>query len=280
MPQGSPVVAIIGGTGTLGSGLAARWAAAGYAIVIGSRDGARAEAAARRLTERPGAPTARGTSNGAATVAADVVVLTVPWTSHAQILLANTNPWWVAAIRTPALARSTSADWDRMASTRCGSFPVAAVTSLRLFEEEGNASHLTIIVNTGDDFEHLGLYILPDLDTTLYTLAGVVNAETGWGRSNETWSFMEATAEIGGPTWFRLGDRDLTVHVERTGRLRAGESLTAVTAVLAERLGVTARILPMADAPVRTMVESDTGLLAFQEYFVRQQCRPVVRSVH
>jgi LPPG:FO 2-phospho-L-lactate transferase len=138
---------------------------------------------------------------------------------------------------------------------------------------------LTVIVNTGDDFEHLGLAISPDVDTTLYTLAGVANPETGWGRRDETWSFIEAVAELGGPTWFRLGDRDLATHVERTRRLRAGETPTAVTALLSERLGVAARVLPMSDDPVRTVVEGDTGTLAFQEYFVRDQCRPVVRSL-
>jgi LPPG:FO 2-phospho-L-lactate transferase len=138
---------------------------------------------------------------------------------------------------------------------------------------------LTVIVNTGDDFEHLGLAISPDVDTTLYTLAGVVNPETGWGRRDETWSFMQAVAELGGPTWFRLGDRDLATHIERTRRLRAGETLTAVTAHLAGRLGVTARVLPMSDDPVRTVVESDAGRLAFQDYFVRDQCRPIVRTL-
>jgi LPPG:FO 2-phospho-L-lactate transferase len=138
---------------------------------------------------------------------------------------------------------------------------------------------LTVIVNTGDDFEHLGLAISPDVDTTLYTLADVANPETGWGRREETWSFMEAAAQLGGPTWFKLGDRDLATHVERTRRLRAGESLTAVTAHLAARLGVAARVLPMSDEPVRTVVETEAGTLAFQDYFVRERCRPVVRRI-
>ena len=138
---------------------------------------------------------------------------------------------------------------------------------------------LTVIVNTGDDFEHLGLTISPDVDTTLYTLAGVANPETGWGRRDETWSFMKAVAELGGPTWFKLGDRDLAIHVERTRRLRAGETLTSVTAHLAARLGVAARVLPMSDEPVRTAVETDAGTLAFQDYFAREQCRPAVRRI-
>ena len=141
------------------------------------------------------------------------------------------------------------------------------------------SERLTVIVNTGDDFEHLGLAISPDVDTTLYTLGGVANPETGWGRRDETWSFMEAIVQLGGPTWFRLGDRDLATHVERTRRLRAGETPTAVTAHLAARLGVKARVLPMADDPVRTTVETDAGTLAFQDYFVREQCRPAVRAL-
>ena len=138
---------------------------------------------------------------------------------------------------------------------------------------------LAVIVNTGDDFEHLGLTISPDIDTTLYTLAGVANPETGWGRRDETWSFMETIAHLGGPTWFRLGDRDLATHVERTRRLRAGETATAITTHLAGRLRVTAHVLPMSDDPVRTVVDSDAGTLAFQDYFVRDQCRPAVRAL-
>jgi LPPG:FO 2-phospho-L-lactate transferase len=138
---------------------------------------------------------------------------------------------------------------------------------------------LTVIANTGDDFEHLGLYVSPDVDTTLYTLGGVANPETGWGRRDETWSFMEATAALGGPTWFKLGDRDLAVHVERTRCLRAGETLTSTTKHFAKQLGIAARVLPMADSPVRTILDCEAGTLAFQEYFVRDQCRPVVRAI-
>jgi LPPG:FO 2-phospho-L-lactate transferase len=141
------------------------------------------------------------------------------------------------------------------------------------------SERLSVIVNTADDFEHLGLDISPDVDTTLYTLAGLANPETGWGRRDETWSFMRAIAELGGPTWFQLGDLDLATHVERTRRLGAGETRTAITAHLAQRLGVAARVLPMSDDPVRTVVESDTGTLAFQEYFVHHQCRPTVRRL-
>jgi LPPG:FO 2-phospho-L-lactate transferase len=135
---------------------------------------------------------------------------------------------------------------------------------------------LLVVANTGDDFDHLGLLICPDIDTVAYTLAGVSNPETGWGRAGETWSFMEAQAALGGETWFRLGDRDLAVHLERTRRTAAGETLSAVTADLARRLGVRTRIAPMSDTPVRTVVETPDGPLPFQHYFVREQCRPRV----
>jgi LPPG:FO 2-phospho-L-lactate transferase len=135
---------------------------------------------------------------------------------------------------------------------------------------------LLVVANTGDDFDHLGLLISPDIDTVAYTLAGVSNPETGWGRAGETWSFMEAQAALGGETWFRLGDRDLAVHLERTRRTAAGETLSAVTADLARRLGVRTRIAPMSDTPVRTVVETPDGPLPFQHYFVREQCRPHV----
>jgi LPPG:FO 2-phospho-L-lactate transferase len=137
---------------------------------------------------------------------------------------------------------------------------------------------LSIIVNTGDDFTHLGLHISPDLDTVLYALSGIVNEETGWGRREETWTFMRALGELGEPTWFKLGDGDLATHVDRTWRLRAGARLTQIGAHQAAALGVRARILPMSDDQVRTVVETDGGALSFQEYFVRDGCRPVVRA--
>ncbi len=138
---------------------------------------------------------------------------------------------------------------------------------------------LLVVCNTGDDFEHLGLSISPDIDTVLYTLAGLANAELGWGRQDESWAFMETLAAIGGETWFRLGDRDLAVHVERTRRLLAGEDLSAITAALCARLGIAARVVPMTDHRVRTRVRTEDGWIAFQDYFVRQQCRPVVRQI-
>ncbi|MDB5374930.1 MAG: 2-phospho-L-lactate transferase [Belnapia sp.] len=138
---------------------------------------------------------------------------------------------------------------------------------------------LLIVANTGDDFEHLGLSISPDIDTLTYALAGLDNTELGWGRRDETWSFMETLGSIGGETWFRLGDRDLALHVERTRRLRAGETLSAVTADVARRLGIRPRLLPMSDDPVRTRIRSDAGWIDFQDWFVRQQCRPAFHGL-
>ena len=139
---------------------------------------------------------------------------------------------------------------------------------------EGDA--LVVIANTGDDFEHLGLHVAPDLDTVMYNLAGLANPTTGWGRESETWSFLGALEELGGETWFRLGDRDLAVHVERTRRLASGETLSQVTAALCERLGIVPRVAPMSDQPVRTMIATPAGELAFQHYFVRDRCEPEV----
>ncbi len=139
-------------------------------------------------------------------------------------------------------------------------------------------SDLAVVVNTADDFEHLGLAISPDLDTVVYTLAGVANPRTGWGRAGETWSFLEALRALGGPTWFRLGDKDLATHAERTRRLRQGEPLSQATRAIRTGLGVRVEVLPMSDDPVRTVVETDEGDLPFQEYFVARQCRPRVRG--
>ena len=138
---------------------------------------------------------------------------------------------------------------------------------------------LVIVANTGDDFEHLGLHISPDVDTLMYTLAGLANLDAGWGRAGETWTFMSALKRLGGETWFLLGDGDLATHVERTRRLAAGEALSAVTADFCRRLGIAPRLLPMSDDPVRTVVETPHGELDFQRYFVEQRCEPVVRSL-
>ena len=138
---------------------------------------------------------------------------------------------------------------------------------------------LTIIANTGDDFTHLGLAISPDLDTLMYTLAGVVNEETGWGCRNETWSCMVGLEALGAETWFRLGDRDLATHLERTRLLASGLTLTQVTRHLCARLGVAVNLLPMSDTPVRTMIDSADGPLAFQDYFVRRRAEPTVQGI-
>ncbi len=138
---------------------------------------------------------------------------------------------------------------------------------------------LVVVVNTGDDFEHLGLSISPDIDTVAYTLAGLANRELGWGRHDETWSFMETMEALGGETWFRLGDRDVALHVERTRRLGRGESLSAVTADLCRRLGIRSRVIPMSDDPVRTRLRTEGGWLDFQEYFVHRRCEPVVHEL-
>jgi LPPG:FO 2-phospho-L-lactate transferase len=137
---------------------------------------------------------------------------------------------------------------------------------------------LTVIVNTGDDFEHYGLYICPDLDTVCYTLAGLANPETGWGRVNETWNVIENTSKLGGPDWFRLGDQDLGTHLERTRRLKEGQTLSQVTVDFCRAWGIEHTVLPMSDQPVRTIVETEAGDLAFQEYFVNRRCEPPVRG--
>ncbi len=135
---------------------------------------------------------------------------------------------------------------------------------------------IAFIVNTGDDFEHLGLHVSPDIDTLVYTLSGESNTEVGWGRRGETWQFMRALKQFGGETWFNLGDLDLAMHVERTQRLHKGATLTQVTQQLATALGVKYAVLPMSDAPVRTMIGTANGELAFQHYFVRDRCAPAV----
>lgn len=138
---------------------------------------------------------------------------------------------------------------------------------------------LTVIANTGDDFEHLGLQISPDLDTLLYTLSGQANPELGWGRAGETWTFMAALEALGGETWFRLGDGDLATHVERTRRLKARESLSHIIDDFRRRLGIAARLLPMSDDPVRTRLRTQDGWLDFQDYFVRLRCAPVISEL-
>ena len=140
------------------------------------------------------------------------------------------------------------------------------------------AEDLTIIVNTADDFEHYGLYICPDLDTVCYTLAGLANAETGWGRANETWNVIENASKLGGPNWFGLGDQDLGTHIERTRRLKEGQTLSQITKDFCKAWGIEQTVLPMSDQPVRTIVETEAGDLAFQEYFVHRRCEPRVKG--
>lgn len=141
-------------------------------------------------------------------------------------------------------------------------------------------SQLTIIANTADDFEHIGLSISPDLDTVMYTLADVNNKEQGWGLAGESWNAMDALATLGGETWFRLGDRDLATHLLRSQKLAAGETLSSVTQELCHRLGVRHPIIPMSDNAVRTRIQTRQGDLAFQHYFVREQCAPEVEGIY
>jgi LPPG:FO 2-phospho-L-lactate transferase len=138
---------------------------------------------------------------------------------------------------------------------------------------------LTVIVNTADDWEHLGLAISPDVDTVLYTLAGIASEERGWGIDGESWTALEMLERYGMPVWFRLGDRDLATHLARTQWLRQGKRPTEVTAALAAALGVRPRVLPMTDARVATFVQTPAGRLPFQEYFVRRGARDAVRRI-
>ena len=135
---------------------------------------------------------------------------------------------------------------------------------------------LAVVVNTADDFQHLGLQICPDIDTVLYTLSGRSHRQQGWGLEGETWQVREALEALGGETWFQLGDRDLATHLLRTGALARGQTLSAVTAALAGALGVATPVVPMSDDPVRTLVHTDEGDLSFQHYFVRRRCEPTV----
>lgn len=139
---------------------------------------------------------------------------------------------------------------------------------------------LTAIVNTGDDFEHWGLWISPDLDTVSYTLAGLAHPEQGWGLAGESFGALEMMSRYGGDAWFSLGDRDLGTHLRRTMLLRQGRRLTEVTGELCRALGVSHRIVPMADAPRPTLIESDAGeTLGFQDWLVRRRAEPRVRAV-
>jgi LPPG:FO 2-phospho-L-lactate transferase len=140
-------------------------------------------------------------------------------------------------------------------------------------------SQLLVIANGGDDFEHLGLTVCPDADTLLYAGAGLDNPATGWGRRDETWTFMSVLTDLGGPAWFQLGDGDLALHVLRSERLRRGEPLSAIIDDLRRQLGIGFRIAPMSDDPVRTWLDTSEGRLAFQDYFVARRCAPSVTGL-
>jgi LPPG:FO 2-phospho-L-lactate transferase len=141
------------------------------------------------------------------------------------------------------------------------------------------AGELTVVVNTGDDFDHFGLRVCPDLDTVLYTLAGTADPIQGWGRRDETWTLMQTLEALGEETWFKLGDADTALHVARTHRLNHGATLTEVIEHFRTQLGVASRILPMTDGRVETRIDTDEGDLSFQDYFVRRRCAPRARSI-
>jgi LPPG:FO 2-phospho-L-lactate transferase len=141
------------------------------------------------------------------------------------------------------------------------------------------SGQLSIVANTADDFNYLGFYVSPDIDTLLYTLSGLNDKEKGWGRADESWNFMAACKDLGVETWFQLGDKDLSLHVFRSQGFKQGLSLTEITQALSERLQIKSTIIPMSDDPVRTMVNSNIGRLSFQEYFVKHCCTPEVRSI-
>ncbi len=166
---------------------------------------------------------------------------------------------------------------DKRILALCGGIGGAklALGLSRLLPED----QLTVVVNTGDDFEHLGLHISPDIDTVSYTLAGLNDEDKGWGRADETWNFMDTLRSLGGEDWFNLGDRDLALHIERTRLLNAGHSLSKITKEICKRIGVHSSIVPMSDDPVRTVVETDAGRLTFQHYFVREKCKPRLHAV-
>jgi LPPG:FO 2-phospho-L-lactate transferase len=138
---------------------------------------------------------------------------------------------------------------------------------------------LFIIGNTGDDTEQHGLHISPDLDTVVYTLAGLDNRQHGWGLDGDTFHCLAALKRLGAQTWFQLGDSDLATNIFRTERLRAGQPLSAVTGAIAAALGLRATIVPMSDQRVRTLIQTQKGRLDFQTYFVRRRAQPTVLGV-
>lgn len=160
----------------------------------------------------------------------------------------------------------------------CGG--VGGARMARGFAAALNPDELCIAVNVGDDFIHCGLSIAPDLDTVMYTLADAHDTQRGWGLRDETWNIATRVGELGGPSWFRLGDLDLATHLTRSARLADGQPLSAVTAALCLALGVRHRIAPVSDQAIRTKIRTDDAVLEFQEYFVRLQARPVAREIN
>jgi LPPG:FO 2-phospho-L-lactate transferase len=139
---------------------------------------------------------------------------------------------------------------------------------------------LTVIVNTGDDFEHYGLYICPDLDTVCYSLAHIADPLTGWGRAGDTYQSVEEAIKLGGPDWFKIGNKDLGTHLERTRRLKAGQKLSEITRDFCQYWGINSRVFPMTDDKVSTiLITAEMGELPFQEYFVHQKCQPSIRAI-
>ena len=141
------------------------------------------------------------------------------------------------------------------------------------------AEDVTIIVNTGDDFEHLGLTVCPDLDTVMYRLAGVANDQTGWGRAGESWRAITEVGKLGGSDWFKLGDLDLATHLTRTDLLKQGQSLTAVTQHLCQKFGIKATVLPMSNQPAPTYIQSNETTYPFQTWFVKEKWQPPVTKI-
>jgi LPPG:FO 2-phospho-L-lactate transferase len=177
----------------------------------------------------------------------------------------------------PRAPRAPSREWRKVVALSGG---VGGARFLHGLSRVLAPEALTAIVNTGDDFEHWGLAISPDVDTVVYTLADLAHEERGWGLAEETFHALEMMRKYGAPDWFGLGDRDLAMHLVRTEALRRGETLSAVTARLASALGVACRVLPMADGPCRTrIVTEEHGALAFQDWFVRLRAAPRVWAV-
>ena len=139
--------------------------------------------------------------------------------------------------------------------------------------------NLSIITNTGDDFLYLGFYICPDIDTVIYTLAGVNNKETGWGREDETWKTLDVLEELGADTWFQLGDKDLGLHLFRSKEKRNGELLTTITRRITNKFRLKTNVLPMSNHPVQTFLETEDGEMSFQDYFVKNKCKPKVKNI-